>query len=101
MKVSLNVGGMGNAGVNGGPDGDLHVFVNVRPHPIFEQRGYDVWCEIPITFVQAALGAEVTVPTLDGRVSYRFMRDAAGDVFKLAKGNPPVNGRGRATNMSK
>ena len=93
----LNVSGMGNAGANGGPSGDLHVYVNVRPHPIFERKGYDVWCEMPITFAQAALGAEVTVPTLDGRVSYRIHEGTQpGDIFKLAKkGIPHVNGRGR------
>ena len=93
----LNVSGMGNAGANGGPSGDLHVYVNVRPHPIFERKGYDVWCEMPITFAQAALGAEVTVPTLDGRVSYRIHEGTQpGDIFKLAKkGILHVNGRGR------
>ena len=47
----------------------------MRPHAIFERDGYDVWCEIPITFSQAALGAEITVPTLDGKVSYRIHED--------------------------
>ena len=50
----LNVSGRGNSGTNGGPAGDLHVYVNVRPHPVFERRGDDVWCEVPITFTQAA-----------------------------------------------
>ena len=72
----LNVRGQGDAGRNGGPAGDLQVYVNVRPHPIFERKGNDIWCEMPITFVQAALGAEVTVPTIDGRVSYQV------DVYK-------------------
>ena len=44
------MGGKGNAGVNGGPNGDFHVYVSVRPHPVFERRGNDVWCEMPITF---------------------------------------------------
>ena len=93
----LNVSGQGNAGANGGPSGDLHVYVNVRPHPIFERRGDDVWCEMPITFSQAALGAEVTVPTIDGRVSYQVREGTQpGDVFKLkGKGIPHINGRGR------
>ncbi len=93
----LNLGGQGNAGTNGGPSGDLHVYVNVRPHPIFERRGNDVWCEMPITFTQAALGAEVTVPTLDGRVSYQVHEGTQpGDVFKLrGKGIPQLGGRGR------
>lgn len=93
----LNVGGQGDSGVNGGPSGDLHVYVSVRPHPIFERRGNDVWCEMPITFTQAALGAEVVVPTLDGQVSYQVHDGTQpGDVFKLrGKGIPNLNGRGR------
>ena len=93
----LNVRGQGNAGQNGGPAGDLQVYVNVRPHPIFERRGNDMWCEMPITFSQAALGAEVTVPTIDGKVSYQVREGTQpGDVFKLrGKGIPYVNGRGR------
>lgn len=93
----LNVGGQGNAGSNGGPAGDLHVYVNVRPHPIFERRGNDVWCEVPITFTQAALGAEVVVPTIDGRVSYQVREGTQpGDVFKLkGKGIPRIGGHGR------
>ncbi len=93
----LSVSGQGNAGVNGGPSGDLRVYVNVRPHPIFERRGNDVWCEIPITFTQASLGAEVVVPTIDGRVSYSVREGTQpGDVFKLkGKGIPHISGRGR------
>ena len=80
----LNISGHGNAGINGGPSGDLHVYINVRPHPVFERRGFDIWCELPLTFTQAALGAEVTVPTIDGRVSYQIHEGTQpGDVFKL------------------
>ena len=80
----LNVSGRGNSGTNGGPAGDLHVYVNVRPHPVFERRGDDVWCEVPITFTQAALGADVVVPTLDGKVSYTVREGTQpGDVFIL------------------
>ncbi len=93
----LNVSGKGNAGANGGPSGDLHVYVSVRPHPIFERRGYDVFCEMPITFTQAALGADVEVPTLDGRVSYHVPEGTQpGDTFRLRnRGIQNVNGRGR------
>lgn len=93
----LNVGGKGNAGANGGPSGDLHVYVSVRPHAIFKRRGNDVWCEMPITFTQAALGADVTVPTLDGKVSYHVHEGTQpGDVFKLkGRGIQSLNGRGR------
>ena len=93
----LNIPGHGDAGRNGGPNGDLHVYVTVRPHTLFERRGNDVWCEMPITFSQAALGAEVTVPTLDGKVSYQVHEGTQpGDVFKLkGKGIPVLGGRGR------
>ncbi len=93
----LNIGGRGNNGVNGGASGDLHVYINVRPHPVFERKGNDVWCEMPITFTQAALGAEITVPTLDGKVSYSVHEGTQpGDIFKLkGKGISNLNGRGR------
>lgn len=93
----LNVGGHGNSGVNGGPAGDLHVYINVRPHSIFERRGDDVWCEMPITFSQAALGADVIVPTLDGKVSYHVHDGTQpNDIFKLkGKGIQHLNGRGK------
>ena len=93
----LNVSGQGSSGTNGGPAGDLHVYINVKSHPIFERRGNDVWCELPITFTQAALGAEVVVPTIDGKVSYSVHEGTQpGDVFKLkGKGIPYINGRGR------
>ena len=66
----LNVRGEGNKGINGGPSGDLHVNVNVRPHPFFERDGFNVWCDVHVTFVQAALGDTLMVPTLDGKVKY-------------------------------
>lgn len=93
----LNVGGHGNSGFNGGPAGDLHVYINVKKHELFERKGDDVWCEIPITFAQAALGHEVTVPTLDGRVSYMVHEGTQpGDIFKLkGRGIPHLNSRGR------
>lgn len=93
----LNVSGKGNAGVNGGPPGDLHVYISVRPHPIFERRGSDVWCEMPITFTQAALGADVEVPTLDGKVSYHVHEGTQpGDTFRLkGKGIQSLRSRSR------
>ncbi len=93
----LSVGGKGNAGANSGPMGDLHVYVSVRPHAIFKRKGNDVWCEMPITFTQAALGADITVPTLDGKVSYKIHEGTQpGDIFKFkGKGIPNVHGRGK------
>lgn len=93
----LNISGHGNAGYNGGPAGDLHVYVNVRSHELFERRGDDVWCDFPISFAQAALGAEVQVPTLDGMVKYTVHEGAqSNDIFKLkGRGIPHLGGRGK------
>lgn len=93
----LNVSGKGNAGINGGPNGDLHVYISVRPHPIFQREGYNVHCEMPITFTQAALGADVEVPTLDGKVSYHVHEGTQpGDVFRLkGKGIQSLHSRTR------
>lgn len=93
----ISVRGGGDAGVNGGPSGDLRISVNVRPHPIFEREGFDVFCEIPITFAQAALGAEITVPTLDGKVKFQIHEGTQpGDEFKLrGKGIQRLNYAGK------
>lgn len=93
----INLRGGGDAGVNGGPAGDLRINVNVRPHPFFERSGFDVYCEIPITFVQAALGTELTVPTLDGKVKLTIHEGTqSGDQFKLkGKGIQRLNYSGK------
>ena len=81
---TLRIQGGGHAGSNGGPSGDLHIRVNVRPDPIFERDGYDVWTEVPLTYTQAALGAEIVVPTVDGKVKYNVPEGTqAGTVFRL------------------
>lgn len=89
--------GMGDAGFNGGPAGDLIVILTVRPDPMFERDRYDVYVNIPITYSQAVLGAKVTVPTIDGKVEYTVPEGTqSGKVFRLkSKGIPYVNGRGR------
>ena len=80
----LTVRGQGNKGVNGGPAGDLNIVVNVRPHPIFERDGYNVWCDVHLTFMQVTLGCTIQVPTLDGKVEYKIPAGTQpGDVFKL------------------
>lgn len=80
----VQVSGGGDAGINGGPPGNLLINVNVRPHPIFTREGFDVYCEIPITFAQAALGADIIVPTLDGKVKFTIHEGTQpGDEFKL------------------
>ena len=81
---TLRVPGGGDAGTNGGPSGDLMLNITVRPDPIFERDGYDVWTDIPITFTQAALGDEIIVPTIDGKVKYTVPEGTqTGTVFRL------------------
>lgn len=93
----MNVRGGGNAGANGGPAGDLRINVSVRPHAVFEREGFDVYCEVPVTFAQAALGAEITVPTLDGKVTFTLREGTQpGESVKLrGKGIQRLNYSGR------
>ena len=90
----IPIKGQGEPGSNGGPDGDLYIIINVEPHPMFERRGQDLWLEIPITFDQAALGDEITVPTLEDKVSYKIPAGTQpGTVFRLKnKGIKSVRG---------
>ncbi len=99
----INISGRGHSGYNGGPAGDLNIYVNVKKHDFFERKGDDVWCEIPITFSQAALGHEIIVPTLDGKVSYKVHPGTQpGDIFKLAgKGIQHLNMKGRGDQFVK
>lgn len=94
---TLAVRGQGDGGANGGPAGDLNVTINVRPDTLFKRDGYDIWCEIPLTYSQAALGDELVVPTIDGKVKYTIPEGTQpGTVFRLkGKGVVNVNGRGR------
>ena len=81
---TLSLSGQGDVGVNGGPNGNLYVTVNVKPHPLYTREGYDIHCDIPITFPQAALGDEIVVPTIDGNVKYRINKGTqSGTVFRL------------------
>ena len=63
----LKVSGEGEGGINGGPSGNLYVVMDVAAHPIFDRRGDDILCEVPIEFATAALGGQIEVPTLDGK----------------------------------
>ena len=81
---TLQVRGQGHSGLNGGPAGDLHVTVQVRPDPIFVRDEYDIHTEIPITYGQAVLGSEVTVPCIDGKVKLTIPEGTqSGTVFRL------------------
>ncbi|OYD07653.1 molecular chaperone DnaJ [Paludifilum halophilum] len=93
----LRVSGEGEPGSNGGPPGDLFILVQIKPHEFFRRHGDDIVCELPITFVQAALGDEVVVPTLDGRAKIKVPAGTqTGAEFRLrGKGVPRLYGRGQ------
>jgi molecular chaperone DnaJ len=93
----IRVAGKGEAGVNGGPAGDLYVVIRVRDHEFFERNGDDILCEMPLTFVQAALGDEVEVPTVHGKVKLKIPAGTqTGKQFRLkGKGAPNVRGYGQ------
>ena len=90
----IRLSGEGEAGPEGGPPGDLFVQMSVQEHPIFERDGKHLYCEVPITFVDAALGGELEVPTLDGRVKLKIPAETqTGKLFRLrGKGVKPVRG---------
>ncbi len=94
----LRLRGEGEAGLNGGPAGSLYIFLHVEAHEFFERDGSDLHCEIPISFVQAALGSEIEVPTLEGAVKMKIPAGTqTGKVFRLKeKGlkNPQQSGIG-------
>jgi molecular chaperone DnaJ len=94
---AISLRGQGGAGRNGGPAGDLIVSVNIRPHPFLKREGMSVYLEQPISFLQAALGAELEIPTIDGKVKYTLPGGTqTGTVFRLrGKGIPGLNNRGR------
>jgi len=92
----LRLRGEGEDGEFGGPNGDLYVFLSVEPHEFFERRGYDVYCRITITFVQAALGAKIEVPTLTGMEKLKIPKGTQNaTLFRLrGKGIPHIKGFG-------
>ncbi len=96
-KQAISLRGQGNAGANGGPAGDLIVEVRVKPHAYFQREGTSVLYECPVSFYQAALGAELEIPTIDGKVKYTLPAGTQpGTTFRLrGKGIPELRGRGR------
>ncbi|HET7175192.1 MAG TPA: molecular chaperone DnaJ [Gammaproteobacteria bacterium] len=90
----IRLSGEGEAGPNGGPAGDLYVEISVKPHDIFERDGADLACEVPVSYATVALGGEIEVPTLDGRVTLKIPAETqTGKVFRLrGKGVKPVRG---------
>jgi molecular chaperone DnaJ len=91
----LRLVGEGEAGIAGGPSGDLYVVITITQHPLFERDGTDLHCEVPIPFVGAALGTEIEVPTLEGRVEMAIVEGTqSGKVLRLrGKGLPPLQPR--------
>ncbi len=92
----VRVAGKGEPGVAGGPPGDLYIVTKVRPHPFFERKGDNLYCKVPVTFWEAALGAEIEVPTLDGVVKLRVPPGTqCGQKLRLrGKGMPRLRGGG-------
>lgn len=93
----VRLSGEGEPGDGGGPAGDLYVVIHVREHPLFVREDYEVLCDVPISFTQAALGAQIDVPTLDGKVKMKIPAGTQnGKVFRLkSKGIPHLHGGGR------
>lgn len=99
----LRISGGGQAGENGGAPGDLYVYINIKPHKIFSRDGINVYCEIPISFVQAALGAKIDAPTIDGKVELTIPEGTqSGEVHRIrGKGIPVLRGEGRGDEFVK
>lgn len=93
----LRVSGGGQAGNRGGAPGDLYVYINIKPHRIFTREDTNVYCEVPISFVQAALGAKIDAPTIDGKVELTIPEGTqSGTVLRIrGKGIPQLHGEGR------
>jgi len=93
----IRFAGLGEAGVFGGPAGDLYVVLHVKEHPFFEREGNDLYCVVPISFPQAALGAEIVVPTMEGDYRLKIPEGTpSGTSFRIRnRGVPVLNGRGK------
>ncbi|TDF96756.1 molecular chaperone DnaJ [Paenibacillus piri] len=95
--AQLRVTGEGESGTKGGPSGDLYVVIRVKSHDFFEREGDDIYCEIPLTFAQAALGDEIEIPTLTEKVKLKIPAGTQTDTyFRLkGKGVPRLRGYGQ------
>jgi len=89
--------GQGEAGSRGGSSGDLYVVLTVRSHPVFEREEHDLFCDVPVAFSQLALGAEISIPSLDGEMTLKIPAGTSSNkVFRIrGQGVPSVSGRGR------
>jgi len=98
----IRLSGEGQAGLNGGPPGDLYIFISVSAHPIFSRDGHDLYCRAPVSFVTASLGGAIEVPTLDGGRAKVTIPDGTqtGRQFRLrGKGMPVLRGGGMAGDL--
>jgi len=96
-ETRIRFTGLGEAGLHSGPAGDLYLVLHVKDHPFFERQGNDLHCVVPVSFTQAALGAEIKVPTLEGEHNLKVPESTqSGTVLKLRnKGVPVLNGHGK------
>ena len=96
-ETRIRFSGIGEAGTNGGPPGDLYLVLHVKEHSFFEREGTDLHCVVPISFTQAALGAEIKVPTLEGEHLLKIPEGTqSGAILKVrGKGVPVLNGHGK------
>ncbi len=101
--IQLKVGGEGEAGIRGGRPGDLYVFIHVKKHQFFERQDDDIICEVPISFPVAALGGEVYVPTISGKVKLKIPEGTQnGRIFRLKeRGIPNIHGYGTGDQLVK
>ena len=89
----VRLAGKGNAGANGGPPGDLYIVTEVDPHPVFERKGDNIYVKVPVTVTEAALGAKVEIPTLDGPSTIKIPPTAAAAQLHVAQPALSRNGR--------
>ncbi len=95
--AQIRLSGEGEGGMRGGPSGDLYIVIRVKPHDFFEREGDDIYCEVPLTFAQAALGDEIEIPTLSEKVKLKIPAGTqTGTFFRLkGKGVPRLRGYGQ------
>ena len=96
-NTRLRIPGEGEPGGNNGPAGDLYVVLDVKPHPYFERRDADLYCTVPVSIVQAALGTEIVVPGLNGEETVKIPEGTqTGEIIRLkGKGMPDPHGGGK------
>lgn len=84
---AVTLSGQGDGGVKGGPSGDLYVYLRVKPHKLFKREGYNLYCEMPLSFTQAALGGEIEIPTLEGPIKHTIPEGTQTDTEFRFRGN--------------